>query len=39
MNILNIEESPVPFFDLEIEHKLHLVMKDLVKEEGVRVCS
>ena len=31
VNILNIEESPVPFFDLEIEHKLHLVMKDLVK--------
>ncbi len=32
VNILNIEESSVPFFDLETEHKLHLVMKDLVKE-------
>ena len=39
VNILNIEESSVPFFDLETEHKLHLVMKDLVKEGLLGICS
>ena len=31
VNILNIENSSVPYFDLEIEHQLHEVMSVLIK--------
>ena len=33
VNILNIENSSVPYFDLEIEHQLHEVMNVLIKND------
>ena len=33
VNILNIENSSVPYFDLEIEHRLHEVMNVLIKND------
>ena len=33
VNILNIENSSVPYFDLEIEHQLHEVMNVLIKSD------
>jgi len=33
VNILNIENSSVPYFDLEIEHQLHEVMNLLIKSD------
>ena len=33
VNILNIENSSVPYFDLEIEHQLHEVMSVLIKND------
>ncbi len=31
VNILNIENSPVPFFDLDLEFQLHELMKKLIR--------
>mgnify|MGYP001452034176 CR=1 FL=1 len=31
VNILNIEKSPVPFFDLDLEFQLHELMKSLIR--------
>ena len=33
VNILNIENSSVPYFDIEIEHQLHEVMNLLIKSD------
>ncbi len=33
VNILNIENSSVPYFDLEIEYQLHQVMNELIKND------
>ncbi|MBH76291.1 MAG: phosphoribosylformylglycinamidine synthase II [Flavobacteriales bacterium] len=33
VNILNIENSSVPYFDLEVEYKLHEVMNVLIKSD------
>ena len=33
VNVLNIENSSVPYFDLEIEHQLHEVMNVLIKND------
>ena len=31
VNILNIDNSPAPFFDLDLEFQLHALMKQLIK--------
>jgi len=31
VNILNVDNSPVPFFDLELEFQLHELMKQLIR--------
>ncbi len=33
VNILNVDNSPVPFFDLDLEFQLHVLMKQLIKAD------